>query len=132
MLKLPTLGDMDRSSGLRIFLCTQPTDMRRGFDRLAETVRASLAQDPLGGSLFVFRSRGGDRLKILYWDRDGFALWYKRLEEGTFRFPHVRDGVTSVEVRASELAMLLEGIDLRSVKRVKRYEPAAAASPAGG
>jgi transposase len=131
VLKLPTLGEMDRSSGLRIFLCTQPTDMRRGFDRLAETVRSALARDPLDGSLFVFRSRGGDRLKVLYWDRDGFALWYKRLEEGTFRFPRTAEGQAAIEVKASELAMLLEGIDLRTVKRVKRYQPAAAASPAG-
>ena len=132
MLKLPTLGEMDRSSNVRIFLCTQPTDMRRGFDRLAETVRSGLGHDPLDGSLFVFRSRGGDRLKVLYWDRDGFALWYKRLEEGTFRFPRTAEGQPAVEVKASELAMLLEGIDLRSVKRVKRYDPAGAAAPPGG
>ncbi len=93
MLKLPTLGEMDRASDVRIFLCTSPTDMRRGFDRLAETVRSSLCQDPLDGSLFVFRSRSGDRLKILYWDKDGFCLWYKRLEEGTFRFPAAQAGV---------------------------------------
>ena len=132
MLRLPTLGEMDRASNPRIFLCTQPADMRRGFDRLAETVRSSLNHDPLDGSLFVFRSRGGDRLKVLYWDRDGYALWYKRLEAGTFRFPRTADGQTAVEVKASELAMLLEGIDLRTVKRVKRYQPAGAASPAGG
>lgn len=96
--------------------------MRRGFDRLAEMVRSSLLQDPLDGSLFVFRSRGSDRLKILYWDKDGFALWYKRLEQGTFRFPRVAEGTASVEVKASELAMLLEGIDLRSIKRGPRLQ----------
>ena len=122
MLKLPSLGEMDRASSVRIFLCTSPTDMRRGFDRLAETVRSSLAQDPLDGSLFVFRSRGGDRLKILYWDKDGFCLWYKRLEEGTFRFPAVQDGVGGVEIKASEMAMLLEGIDLKSIKRSPRLK----------
>ena len=78
-------------------------------------------QDPLSGHLFLFRSRGGDRLKALYWDRDGYVLWYKRLEEGTFKLPKVRDGQSSVELRASELAMILDGIDLGSVKRVKRY-----------
>jgi transposase len=83
-------------------------------------VQHSLAQDPLSGNLFVFRSRGGDKLKILQWDSDGFILWYKRLEAGTFRFPRVVDG-HSVEVKASELAMLLEGIDLRSIKRSKRF-----------
>jgi transposase len=121
MLKLPTLGEMDRASAVRIFLCATPTDMRRSFDRLAEMVRSSLLHDPLDGSLFVFRSRSSDRLKILYWDKDGFALWYKRLEAGTFRFPRIREGAASVEIAASELAMLLEGIDLRSVKRLPRY-----------
>jgi transposase len=122
MLKLPTLGEMDRASGVRIFLCCGPTDMRRGFDRLAEMVRSSLAQDPLDGSLFVFRSRGGDRLKILYWEKDGFCLWYKRLEEGTFRFPATPGGAAGLEIRASEMAMLLEGIDLKSIKRGRRLE----------
>jgi transposase len=122
MLKLPTLGEMDRAANVRIFLCTLPTDMRRGFDRLAETVRASLCRDPLDGSLFVFRSRGGDRLKILYWDKDGFCLWYKRLEEGTFRFPATQPGAAGVEIKASELAMLLEGIDLKSIKRGPRLK----------
>jgi transposase len=122
MLKLPTLGELDRASSVRIFLCTLPTDMRRGFDRLAEMVRSSLGQDPLAGSLFVFRSRGSNRLKILYWDKDGFALWYKRLEQGTFRFPRTVEGTASVEVKASELAMLLEGIDLKSIKRSPRLQ----------
>lgn len=81
---------------------------------LAEMVQQSLQQDPLSGNLFVFRNRRGDKLKILYWDSDGFAQWYKRLEEGTFRFPRIVEGQHSVEVKASELAMLLEGIDLRS------------------
>ena len=122
MLKLPTLGEMDRASSVRIFLCTLPTDMRRGFDRLAEMVRSSLGQDPLAGSLFVFRSRGGDRLKILYWDKDGYCLWYKRLEEGTFRFPATVPGAAGVEIKASEMAMLLEGIDLKSIKRSPRLQ----------
>jgi transposase len=78
-------------------------------------------QDPLSGHLFLFRSRGGDRLKALYWDRYGYVLWYKRLEEGTFKLPKLEAGQRSVELRASELAMILDGIDLASVKRVKRY-----------
>jgi len=109
---------------MRIFLYSEATDMRRSFDRLAEMVRQTLAQDPLSGNLFVFRSRGSDKLKILYFDRDGLAIWYKRLEEGEFRFPRIAEGQRSVEVKASELAMLLEGIDLRSIKRGKRFQVA--------
>src|SRR5215813_6362989 len=107
---------------VRVFLCADPTDMRKGFDSLAQLVESSLALDPLSGHLFVFRSRRGDRIKILYWDRDGYALWYKRLERGTFRLPAVKDGRASVEMKASELAMLLAGIDLRSVKRMPRFD----------
>jgi transposase len=95
--------------------------MRRGFDRLAEQARVVTNQDPLSGHLFLFRSRRGDRLKALYFDRDGYVLWYKRLEEGTFKLPKLNAAQPSVELRASELAMILDGIDLASVKRVKRY-----------
>jgi transposase len=70
----------------RVFLCMLPTDMRKSFDSLAGLVEQELGQDPLAGDLFVFRSRRGDRLKLLYWDNDGLAIWYKRLEEGTFVF----------------------------------------------
>ena len=92
------------------------------FDRLAERVRAVIGQDPLTNQLFVFRSRRGDRLKILAWDRDGFVLWYKRLETGVFKLPRVMTGARSVELRASELAMILDGIDVSKLKRVPRYE----------
>lgn len=121
MLKLPSLGELDRDTGVRIHLCTSPTDMRKGFDALAALVREHLGHDPLSGQLFLFRSRRGDRIKIFYWDTDGFALWYKRLEEGTFRLPSVKEKGASVELKASELAMLLEGIDLKSIKRSKRF-----------
>jgi transposase len=92
------------------------------FDRLAERVKTVIGQDPLGNGLFVFRSRSGDRLKILAWDRDGFVLWYKRLEAGVFKLPRVNPGSRSVELRASELAMILDGIDMTKLKRVPRYE----------
>lgn len=119
MLKLPSIDDLDQA-GPRIFLYNAPCDMRWGFDSLAALVQGSLSEDPLGGGLFLFRSRCGSRLKILYWDRDGYALWYKRLEEGVFRFP--RGENPKLALRASELAMLLSGIDLRSVQRLKRYQ----------
>ena len=122
MLKLPSLGELDQGLRVRVFLCTSPTDMRKGFDTLAVLVRDALGCDPLSGHLFLFVGRRRDRLKILYWDRDGYALWYKRLEQGTFRMPMARPDATSIELKASELAMLLEGIDLRSIKRRKRFE----------
>jgi transposase len=120
MLKLPSLGELDQGLTVRVYLCTSPADMRRGFDTLAAMVRDYLGYDPLSGHLFLFVGRGKDRMKILYWDRDGFALWYKRLEEGTFRLPSKNTG-KSVELKASELAMLLAGIDLTSIKRRKRF-----------
>jgi transposase len=122
VIGLPTLASLDRSTTTRIWLATAPADMRCGFDRLAELARTVTGQDPLGGHLFLFRSRGGDRLKALYWDGDGYVLWYKRLEEGAFKLPRFDAQQHSVELRASELAMMLDGIDLRSVKRVKRYQ----------
>ena len=101
MIGLPSLRALDRTEGTRIWLAAEPTDMRCGFDRLAERVRSVIGQDPLGDSLFIFRSRRGDRLKLLMWDRDGFILWYKRLEAGVFKLPRVKDGARSVELRAS-------------------------------
>lgn len=129
MLKLPDLRDLDRGLAGRVFLCTAPADMRKGFDSLAALVRDYLGNDPLSGHLFLFVSRGRDRLKLLYWDSDGYALWYKRLEEGTFRVPAVKSADRSVELRACELAMLLEGIDLKSLRRGPRFSPPAAMTP---
>ena len=105
----------------RVFLCATPTDMRKSFDGLSAVVREHLHQDPLAGDLFVFRNKRGDRLKLLYWDEDGLAVWCKRLEEGTFQFPTATTG-TSIEVKATELALILGGIELRSVERRKRYQ----------
>jgi transposase len=121
MIGLPSLSQLDGAAAMRIWLASEPADMRCGFDRLAERAGSVTGQDPLSGHLFLFRSRGGDRLKILYWDKDGYALWYKRLEEGTFKLPRLDGARPSVELRASELAMLLDGIDLKSVRRGKRY-----------
>ena len=111
MLSLP--------SSVRVFLCLVPVDMRRSFDGLASVAEGVARQNPLSGNLFVFRGRRGDRVKILYWDRDGYALWYKRLETGVFRFP--ADTREAREITAAELGMLLEGIDVSAVKRSKRF-----------
>ena len=80
--------------------------------------------DPLSGHLFVFRSRRGDRVKVLYWDKDGYALWYKRLERGSFRFPAASStsDAKHAEVKAADLMMILDGVDLGSVRRQRRYE----------
>ena len=110
---------MSLPSALRIFPATEPADMRKGFDGLSLLVRERIAQDPLSGHLFVFRNKSRDRLKILYWDKDGFALWYKRLEKGTFRFPEAKDG--RVEVTPAEMAAVLEGIDLSRARRLPRF-----------
>lgn len=110
---------------VKIFLAVEPVDMRQGFDRLAARVSQTLQADPLSGHLFVFRNRRADRLKLLYWDGDGYAIWYKRLEAGTFRFPTAQ-GQPSVTISAADWAMLLDGVDLSSVRRGKRYRRAAA------
>jgi transposase len=110
---------------VKIFLCLEATDMRKSFDSLAALVQEQLELDPLSGHLFVFRSRRADRVKLLYWEQDGYALWYKRLEAGTFRFPaRQREDQHSLTVSAADLAMLLSGVDLSSVKRTKRYRRA--------
>jgi transposase len=105
----------------RVFFCAQPTDMRKSFDALFGLVSAFLGHDPLSGHYFVFRNRTGDRIKVLYWDRDGLAIWYKRLEKGTFRMPAASAGAHSVELDACQWALILQGIDLGSARRLPRY-----------
>jgi transposase len=105
---------------LRIYAHTGPADLRKSFDGLCGLVRSVFQADPLDGSLFLFHNRRGDRVKILYWDRDGLALWYKRLERGTFEMIPAREGEAVVEIDATQLAMLLGGVPLASGRR-KRY-----------
>jgi transposase len=106
-------------AALKVYLCTVPCDMRRSFDGLSMLAEHLIQCNPFSGHLLVFCNRRSDRVKILYWDRDGWAIWYKRLEEGTFQFPFAATG--RKEVAAWELAVLLEGIDLSRGKRRKRY-----------
>ena len=106
---------------VRIWLGTQAVDLRKSFDSLAEQVRQYLHNDPLSGHIFVFRNKRGDRVKLLYWDEDGFVIIYKRLEQGTFRWPAVSADQASVALRATELAMLLDGIDWSQAQRSRRY-----------
>ena len=107
-------------SSVKIFICATPADMRKSFDSLATLVREFMGADPLSGYLLVFRNKAGDRVKILYWERTGFCLYYKRLEEGTFRFPAAPSG-NQVEVRANDLWLMLEVIELAKAKWEKRY-----------
>ena len=104
---------------VRVFMCLSPADMRRSFDGLAAMVREIVRQDPLSGHLFVFFNRRRDRVKVLFWDRSGLALYYKRLEAGVFTLPVSSD--PSVEVTSAELSLILEGIDLTRAHRRKRY-----------
>ena len=112
----------------RVFLATSPTDMRKGFDGLFALVENVIREDPFSGHLFVFRNRKRDRLKVLWWDTDGLAIFYKRLERGNYQFPTdsevSKSGPTSsrCEIRSDELSLLLAGIDLGSVKRRPRYQ----------
>jgi transposase len=114
---------------VRIWLAAASADLRRSFDRLAAEVLERLHNDPLSGHVFVFRNKRGDRVKLLYWDEDGYVIVYKRLEEGVFRGPTAAEGQPSVTLRAAELAMLLDGIDWSKAQRRRRYHrPATATS----
>jgi len=99
-----------------IYVCLQPADMRKSLDGLSELARAQAGQDPMSGHLFLFRNRRGDRLKVLYWDRNGFALWYKRLERGTFSFPDPRAG--TITISENVFQQLLGGLRLDRVWKV--------------
>jgi transposase len=107
------------SAAVRVYLAKDPADMRKSFDGLFALVAGPLALDPLSGHLFVFLNKRRDRIKILYWDRDGLAVWAKRLEKGTFRVPQATAG--RIEMTTTDLAALLAGIDLDTARRRVRY-----------
>jgi transposase len=109
-------------ASVRVYLCTSPCDMRRSFDGLHGLVTGAMKLDVFAGHLFVFANRRKDRVKILYWDRDGFAVWAKRLEEGTYAMPFDEEDEFQREITAQELGALLSGIDLSVAKRRKRYQ----------
>jgi transposase len=106
----------------RIFLCTQDTDMRNSFDALSGLVRKSMHLDPLSGGLFIFKNKRADKIKVLYWDRDGYAIWYKALQRGTFRFPDLQNYTSAgLEIDTTTLHLILDGIDFSSIRRRYRY-----------
>ena len=103
---------------VRVYLCAQPCDMRKSFDGLHQMIREQMRLDALAGHLFCFANRQRDRIKVIYWDRDGFAIWYKRLEEGTYAMPFGEQK----EITSAELNAILSGIDLAKAERRKRYQ----------
>lgn len=110
---------------VRLFLATQPVDGRKGADSLMVLVRDVLRYDPLSGHLFIFFSKRRERVRIVYWDRNGFALWSKRLEKGRFMPTFSADGkLGAVTIEAAELALIIEGIDLSGARKRPRWQPA--------
>ena len=105
------------TAATHIYLYRPPCDMRKSFDGLCGLIRSELKEDPLSGSLFVFCNRRRSMVKLLYWDRDGFAIWYKRLEQGTFNLPHLL--AQSGRIDRRQLSLLLEGVIPKKVN--KRY-----------
>lgn len=120
------------SSTLRFFLYAHATDMRKSFDGLSGLVTSALSRDPTSGDVYVFLNRRRDRMKLLLWDRTGFWLFYKRLEQGTFQLPTTVAEQASLELRYDELLLILEGIDLASIKRRRRYHRASSSKKTNG
>jgi transposase len=112
---------MTNISQVRIFLCLLPTKMTYSFDSLMGMAQEIFDQDPLSGHLFLFVNRRRDRIKILFWDHDGFCIVYKRLEVGTFALPRSSGNLSGLELEYSQLAKLLDGVDFQSGRRRKRY-----------
>ena len=104
---------------VRVLVAVSPADLRKGYDGLAQLARDAIQEDPLSGHLFVFSNRKRDRIKILYWDRDGYAVWMKRLEKGTYCWPS--PAADRVEWTAAELAAVLGGIDLKATRKRPRF-----------
>jgi transposase len=108
-----------RAGNVQVWVAATPVDMRRSFDGLAEHVRVFLGHDPLSGSMFVFRNRASQRVKILWWDRDGLAIYYKRLERGTFQFPAAGDQ-KSLAIDSAALMRLLSGLEVAAAQASRR------------
>lgn len=113
MLNFPT--------NVRLYLATQPVDLRRSYDGLSALVDGTFGKRAMSGDLFIFMNRRANQVRILFWDRDGYVIMMKRLEAGTFRRTKSAQGEDLVEIDAGELAMLLEGIDAPAIKRRRRY-----------
>jgi len=109
------------SVSTRYFLYRHQADMRKGFDGLSGLVRNELQKDPLSGDVFIFFNKRHNQVKLLLWERDGFSIYYKRLEKGTYELPTMNDSSSSAELRSDELMFILQGISLASIRRRKRF-----------
>ena len=117
---------MTLPSSVKIYVATQPVEARKSFDGLAAVAQAEFGLEPLSGHVFAFINRRGHVIQLLFWDRSGFCIVKKRLESGTFRLVREPSGeATHLEIDAAELALMLEGIELKGARRRKRYRPAA-------
>ena len=116
---------------IRVFLYRQPTDMRKSFHGLVALTESALRQDPLSGSFFVFVNRRRDRIKILYWGQTGYCIWYQQLQRGTYQLPKhdELDGADASEMTRTQLSLILDGIDLASVRQRKRFQRERQATP---
>lgn len=112
---------MSSFSGVRIYLCATPTNMNYSFDRLMGRAQEVFEQDPTSGHLFLFLNHNRDRMKILFWDHDGFCIWYKRLEQGKFQMLTTTNDQEGIELNYNQLVKLLGGLDLRTGRRRRRY-----------
>jgi transposase len=109
------------TSNVQIYLCTAPTDMRKSFDGLSTIVASAMNKDVLSGHLFLFLNRRRDRIKLMWWDRDGLAIFYKQLQAGTFEIPKAGGDDACLEMDTTQLAMLLTGVSMATAQRRKRF-----------
>ncbi len=109
------------SGNARMFLYCEAADMRKGFDGLSGLVTNKLGQNPLSGDIFIFINRPRTLVKILVWDQTGFAIWHKRLEQGTFEMPRIEKSQTAVQITRQKLMLILEGISLKNIQTRKRF-----------
>ncbi len=116
MLALPT--------NTKIYLAVEPVDMRKSFDGLCAIVIDTLQQNPLEGHLFLFRGKSGNRIKALFWDRNGLVIFYKRLEKGHYKWP--KNTASSIEMTTIELSLLLDGIDFTKLKKLPKHNATSA------
>jgi transposase len=114
---------LNLATGMQVYMAVDPVDLRKGFDGLSAAVQAVFDRNVLDGHLFLFLNRRRDRMKLLWWDRDGLAVFYKRLERGTYEIPRHAASDKHLQLDATQLALLLNGIQLDSAKRRPRYSP---------